>query len=57
MSDIVKIEKRLQNTEKALCAIVTVLEGLQPPDTQRSLEQIMSNYYDANESLGSTQQP
>ena len=49
---LIKLEKRLQNTEKALFALVTVLEDLQPPSTQDNLRYLMNEYYDANTSLG-----
>lgn len=46
------IEQRLQNTEKALFALVSVLMPIQPPDTQESINMIMNDYFEANTSLG-----
>ena len=46
------IEKRLQNTEKALMALFTVLQPLQPPATQDDIYHIMEDYFEANISLG-----
>ena len=47
------LEARLQNTEKALYALVSVIVDIQPPHVQDAIHQIMSGCFDANESLGS----
>ena len=52
MTDQEKIKARLENTEKVLFALIAVLEELQPPSMQEVLNQIMSEYFDANTSLG-----
>ena len=47
-----KIEARLANTEKALFALVTVLQEVQAPYVQESLNLLMRDYFEANVSLG-----
>ena len=47
-----KIEARLANTEKALFALVAVLQEVQAPYMQESLNLLMEDYFDANTSLG-----
>jgi len=47
------LEARLQNTEKALYALVSVIIDMQLPHVQDSIHQIMADCFDANESLGS----
>ena len=49
MSDI---EKRLQNTEKALLALATVLGDVVSAEKESQINTIMSDYFDANTSLG-----
>lgn len=46
------LEARIQNTEKALFALAAVLIDLQPPHAQDSISLILSDYFDANSSLG-----
>jgi len=46
------IEARLANTESALFALVAVLQEVQAPQIQESLDSLMEEYFDANTSLG-----
>lgn len=52
MSDIERLEKRLHNTEVALYALWVLLEDLQPPEYANDIGEMMSQYSDANKSLG-----
>lgn len=57
MTEQEKILARLENTEKAIFALVSVLQDIQPPYVQESMSTIMSDYYDANVSLGFEPKP
>lgn len=46
-----KFEKKLENTEKALFAVVSALTPLQPSATQEELDKILCEYFDANNEL------
>ncbi len=50
---ITTLEKRLENTEKALITLWSLLEDLHPPETQRDINEMLHEYYDANCLLGS----
>jgi hypothetical protein len=52
MTDIEKLEARLANTERALFALATILDEIQPPFVQNDITRLMNDYYDANTSLG-----
>lgn len=52
MNELEMLKARLSNTEKALFALATVLQPLQPPDTQEAFHKILGDYFDANVSLG-----
>ena len=47
------IEARLQNTEKALYALIAMIMDIQPPDVQDRINQAIQDCFEANESLGS----
>ena len=47
------IEARLENTENALYALITMIMDMQPPDVQDRINRVMQNCFEANESLGS----
>ena len=46
------LEKRLANTEKALLALWSLMQDTMPPDYQRSINKMMNDYFDANDTLG-----
>jgi len=46
------IEKRLQNTERALVALWALMKDAMPPGQQNSIEKMINEYFDANEALG-----
>ena len=50
---IIQLERRLANTEKALLAFWSILEGLQPPSAQEDVNNMLESYANANTSLGS----
>ena len=57
MTEQEKLKARLANTEKALFALATVLQDIQPPYVQESMARIMGDYFDANTSLGFDARP
>jgi len=52
MTEEQKIIARLENTEKALFALVSVIQDIHPPYVQEGVTRIMNDYFDANVSLG-----
>ena len=52
MTEIEKLEARLSNTEKALFALATVIQPMQPPETQDGMDRILNDYFEASTSLG-----
>ncbi len=48
-----KLEARLQNTEKALYSLATILIDIQPTYVQEAINEVMSECFNANETLGS----
>lgn len=52
MNELQKLERRLENTEKALFCLIGGLIDLQPPETQDYINVMMGEYFEANESLG-----
>lgn len=46
------LEKRLQNTERALIALWGLMKDTMPPAYQDSIDRMINEYFDANESLG-----
>lgn len=57
MTDLERLEARLANTEKALFALATVMQDIQPPYIQESMSLILGDYFDANTSLGFDARP
>jgi len=57
MTDNEKLEARLANTEKALFALATILQDIQPPYVQEGMARIMGDYFDASTSLGFDARP
>lgn len=51
MSDL---EKRLDNTEKALLSLWALMMDTMPPDYQRDIDKMMSEYFEASSELGAT---
>lgn len=51
MSDL---EKRLDNTEKALLSLWALMMDTMPPDYQRDIDKMMNEYFEANSGLGAT---
>jgi len=49
--DIEKLEKRLENTERALHGFWTLLEDVLSPREQESIGRMMSDYFHANHAL------
>jgi len=49
------IEKRLANTEAALVALVTLLKDTLPPTAGNDIDNMMSQYFEANRGLGAFQ--
>ena len=47
------IEKRLQNTERALIALWSLMKETMPPEYQENIDRMVSEYFDANYALGS----
>ena len=50
--EITLLKARLQNTEKAIFALTSVLVDIQPPYVQDSMSAILSDYFDANSAMG-----
>lgn len=46
------LKARLQNTEKAIFALSSVLLDIQPPYVQEGMGEILSSYFDANTAMG-----
>lgn len=46
------LKARLQNTEKAIFALTTVLFDIQPPYVQDGMNTILADYFDANNAMG-----
>jgi len=46
------IEKRLENAELAIMGIVAITKQILPPEMQEDIDNLMSTYFDANQSLG-----
>jgi len=57
MTEQEKILARLENAEKAIFALVSVLQDIQPPYIQEGMNVVMRDYYDANVSLGFEPKP
>ena len=51
MTENEKLKARLANTEKALCALATVISDCSPDKVQNDIDIIMCDYFDANTSL------
>ena len=47
------IEKRLQNTERALIALWSLMKDTMPPAYQEDIDRMVNEYFDANSALGS----
>jgi hypothetical protein len=52
MTENEKLKARLENTEKAVFALATVIGDYLPPQAQNDTHYIMNAYFDANTSLG-----
>ena len=48
-----ELEKRLANTETALIALWAIMKDTMPPDHQDVIDEMMSDFFGANSSLGS----
>ena len=53
MTNEMKLEKRLENTERALFSLWSILHDLQPPSVQSDINGMMNEYINANDALGS----
>jgi len=53
MGGMTNIEKRLQNTERALLALWVLIKDTMPPAYADAVQDMMSDYFDANTELGS----
>ncbi len=49
---MIDIEKRLQNTERALTALWSLMKETMPPAYQEDIDRMVNEYFDANSELG-----
>ncbi len=47
------IEKRLQNTERALIGLWSLMQDTMPPAYAQDIDAMINDYFDANAGLGS----